>query len=74
MTEGKHAGGRPALPQGEKRKNWNLDLNDQELATIEAAATRAGQKPRVWAREALLKTAQEQVGESEYGNVSSEPR
>lgn len=59
MTERKHAGGRKALPQEAKRKNWNITLTEGERQAVEAAAQRAGLAPRVWARQQLLKAAQE---------------
>jgi len=58
MSQPKHAGGRPPLPQAAKRKNWNITLSDGERTAIEIAAARAGQAPRVWARQALLEKAE----------------
>jgi hypothetical protein len=58
MSAPKHPGGRPALPPTAKRKNWNITLSDGERAAIETAAARAGQPPRVWARQVLLDKAE----------------
>jgi hypothetical protein len=53
----KHPGGRPALPQDQRRQQWDIRLTDAERRQIEAAARRAGLAPRVWARQMLLRAA-----------------
>lgn len=53
-THPKHPGGRPPLPPEARRALWELRLNKQEIAWIEAAAARVGLPPRTFAREVLL--------------------
>lgn len=63
MSEQKHAGGRPALPPGEKRQQWDVRLTPAAIAVITEAAALDEQPPRTWAAQQLERLASERLAQ-----------
>lgn len=59
MTKKKNKMGRPKLPKGEAKKIFSLRLSKHERKKIKDAADKVGRPVTKWAREALLKAAEE---------------
>ncbi len=58
METDRNKGGRPAIPEADRRKQWDIRLTAAEVQRITAAARRTRLAPRVAARQVLLDWAE----------------